>query len=124
MRVRAHLVILDYKMPRLDGFGACAQIRHLPGYGDTPIAMLTAFDNQDTRAAAERAGVTMVLAKPFKPVDLLRSIAVLLGSAPADGGRAPEPVGLVWKRRQEPPPLFGEPAELSEGRRVLNICRR
>ena len=123
MRVHARLVILDYKMPRLDGFGACAQIRHLPGYGDTPIAMLTAFDNQDTRAAAERAGVTMVLAKPFKPVDLLRSIAVLLGSAPADGGRAPEPVGLVWKRRQEPPPLFGEPAELSEGRRVLNICR-
>ena len=52
MRVNARLVILDYKMPRLDGFGACAQIRHLPGYADTPIAVLTAFDNKDTRAAA------------------------------------------------------------------------
>jgi DNA-binding response OmpR family regulator len=117
MRVHARLVILDYKMPRLDGFGACAQIRHLPGYGDTPIAMLTAFDNQDTRAAAERAGVTMVLAKPFKPVDLLRSIAVLLGSAPADGGRAPEPVGLVWtsitlcRLDQELEALLHAPAE-------------
>src|SRR6476619_3638451 len=70
MRVRAQLVILDYKMPKLDGFGACAQIRHLPGYADTPIAVLTAFDNEDTRTTAERAGVTTVMAKPFKPVDL------------------------------------------------------
>jgi two-component system chemotaxis response regulator CheY len=124
MRVHARLVILDYKMPRLDGFGACAQIRHLPGYADTPIAVLTAFDNLDTRAAAERAGVTAFMAKPFKPVDLLRSIAALLGSASAGVGTAPEPAALVWKRRQEPPPLFGEPAEFSEGRRVLNICRR
>jgi len=91
MRVNAQLVILDYKMPRLDGFGACAQIRHLPGYAATPIAVLTAFDNEDARAAASRAGVTAFLAKD---------------------------------RLREPPPLFGEPAELSEGRRVLNICRR
>jgi two-component system, chemotaxis family, chemotaxis protein CheY len=124
MRVHAQLIILDYKMPRLDGFGACAQIRHLPGYSDTPIAVLTAFDNEDTRAAAKRAGVTTVIAKPFKPVDLLRAIAGLLGSAPADGGTTPKPFARIWKRLQEPPPLFGEPAELSEGRRVLNICRR
>jgi CheY-like chemotaxis protein len=124
MRVRAGLVILDYKMPRLDGFGACTQIRHLPGYAETPIAVLTAFDNEDTREAAERAGVTTVLAKPFRPVDLLRSIAALLGSAPADGVTVPRPVARVWERLHEPAPLFGEPAELSEGRRVLNICRR
>ena len=91
MRVRAQLVILDYKMPRLDGFGACAQIRHLPGYADTPIAILTAFDNEDTRAAAERAGVTAVMAKPFKPVDLLRTIAAMLGPAATDGATAPKP---------------------------------
>ena len=79
-------------MPRLDGFGACAQIRHLPGYSDTPIAVLTAFDNEDTRAAAERAGVTTVMAKPFKPVDLLRAIADLLGPEAADGATAPKPI--------------------------------
>jgi CheY-like chemotaxis protein len=124
MRVRARLVILDYKMPRLDGFGACAQIRHLPGYADTPIAVLTAFDNKDTRAAAKQAGVTTVMAKPFKPVDLLRAIADLLGPEAADGATAPKPFVRVWDRLREPPPLFGEPAELSEGRRVLNICRR
>ncbi len=124
MRVRAQLVILDYKMPKLDGFGACAQIRHLPGYADTPIAVLTAFDNEDTRTTAERAGVTTVMAKPFKPVDLVRTIAAMMGPAPTDVAATPKPFVRLWERLREPPPLFGEPAELSEGRRILNICRR
>jgi two-component system, chemotaxis family, chemotaxis protein CheY len=125
MRTRACLVVLDYKMPRLDGISACAEIRRLPDYAATPIIILTAFDDEETRAAARQAGVTAVLAKPFKPVDLLRVISDLLGASPAARGEAgPEPVTLVWKRRQEPPPLFGEPVELSQGRRVLNICRR
>jgi two-component system chemotaxis response regulator CheY len=124
MRTRACLVMLDYKMPRLDGISACAEIRRLPDYAATPIIILTAFDDEETRAAARQAGVTAVLAKPFKPVDLLRVISDLLGCSPGQGEAGPEPFTLVWKRRQEPPPLFGEPVELSKGRRVLNICRR
>jgi two-component system, chemotaxis family, chemotaxis protein CheY len=123
-RTRACLVILDYKMPRLDGISACTEIRHLPDYSDIPILILTAFDDEETRTAARQAGVTAFLAKPFKSVDLLRVVADLLEPSPADGGTAPEPVTLVWKRRPEPSPLFGEPVELSKGRRVLGICRR
>ena len=126
-RMRAGLVILDYRMPKLDGIGACSEIRRLPGYADVPIVMLTAFDNDGTRDAAQQAGVTLVFAKPFKPVDLLRAIAKLLGTAPTDAAGVPgfsEPPTLVWKRRTEPTPLFGEPVALAEGRRVLNICRR
>jgi CheY-like chemotaxis protein len=41
MRTNARLVILDYKMPKLDGFAACMQIRRLPGYTDVPIVVLT-----------------------------------------------------------------------------------
>jgi CheY-like chemotaxis protein len=123
-RTRVRLVILDYRMPRLDGFAACAQIRRLPGYADVPIAILTAFGDVATRAAAEHAGATAFITKPFTPIDLMRGIAVLLGSAPADGGMATGPAAFVWKRQLEPSPLYGEPSELSEGRRVLNICRR
>jgi CheY-like chemotaxis protein len=126
-RTNAQLVILDYKMPKLDGFAACAQIRRLPGYANVPIAILTAFDDEATRAAARQAGVTAFFAKPFRTVDLLRGIAQLLDASPTDdsaASAAAEPVADVWKRQLEPMPLFGEPTELSEGRRVLNICRR
>ena len=124
-RTLARLVILDVKMPKLDGFAACSQIRRLAGYTDVPIAMLTAFDGEEARTAARRSGATAFFAKPFKPVELLRGIALLVGALPADGGMVSgqvEPV--IWKRYEEPAPLYGESAELSEGRRVLNICRR
>jgi CheY-like chemotaxis protein len=126
-RTVARLVILDFRMDKLDGLAACSQIRRLPGYADVPIAILSAFGDKGTRAAAQRAGATTFFAKPFTTGDLLRGIALLLGSPPSDGDRAsgaPEPVAVVWKRRQEPTPLYGEPEELSEGRRLLSICRR
>ena len=127
MRTSARLVILDYKMPKLDGFAACMQIRRLPGYANVPIVILTAFNDDDTRQAAQRAGATMFLAKPFTAVDLLRAIAMLLGDRQHDGSSATAmgaTAAFVWERRQDPPPLYGEPTELSEGRRILKICRR
>jgi CheY-like chemotaxis protein len=126
-RTIARLVILDFRMAKLDGVAACAQIRQLAGYADVPIAILSAFGDKGTRAAAQRAGATAFFAKPFTTGDLLRDIALLLSSPPADGGALAdpaEPMALVWKRQQEPTPLYGEPEELSEGRRLLNICRR
>jgi CheY-like chemotaxis protein len=123
MRTSARLVILDYKMPKLDGISACVELRRLPGYADTPILILTAFDDNDTRAAAQSAGVTALLGKPFKPVDLLGAVNDLSGATTTDR-TVPEPSAVVWERHQEPRPLFGEPARLAEGRRVLNICRR
>jgi two-component system, chemotaxis family, chemotaxis protein CheY len=120
-RTLACLVILDLRMPRLDGFAACAGIRRLRDYAAVPIAILSAFATEPSRAAAQRAGATTFLAKPFTPMDLLRMVTALLGDTP------PVPNGAavrVWGRRLEPAPLFGEPVELSNGRRVLNICRR
>ena len=113
-------------MPRLDGFAASAQIRRLPGYADVPIVILTAFDNAEAHAAAQKAGATAFFAKPFTSLDLLRGITTLVGTASADCPTVSvcaEPPALVWRRRQEPPPLYGEPAALSEGRRLLKICR-
>ena len=124
MRTHARLIILDYKMPRLDGCTTCAHIRALDGYANVPILILTAFDEAAIRDRGERAGATAFLAKPFTAIDLLRMIAQLVGPSPQKGpaGLA-EPTAVVWNRRQEPAPLFGEPVELSEGRRVLGICR-
>jgi DNA-binding response OmpR family regulator len=127
MRTQARLVILDFKMPRLDGFAACARMRSLPGYADVPIVILTAFGDDATREAARDAGATAFIAKPFRPIDLLRAIANLVEPTRREGGSPAavnEPLAIIWKRRDEPAPLYGDPVELSEGRRILNICRR
>jgi CheY-like chemotaxis protein len=126
-RTPARLVILDYKMPKLDGFAATAQIRRLPGYADVPIVILTAFNDSTTHAVAKKVGATAFLAKPFTSVDLLRGIVPLLDTGSVDRTTPSvhvEPSMYVWRRRSDPPPLYGEPAALAEGRRLLTICRR
>jgi CheY-like chemotaxis protein len=74
-RMQAALIILDVRMPKLDGLLACKEIRELPGYADTPIVMLTFDDSQASQTAASRAGATMFLAKPFGSAALMLALS-------------------------------------------------
>jgi two-component system alkaline phosphatase synthesis response regulator PhoP len=77
-KMQASLVILDIKMPKLDGLLACAQIRKLPGYTETPIVMLTSDDTERSQTAASRAGATMFLVKPFTTAGLTLALSRFL----------------------------------------------
>lgn len=136
-RVVARLVILDLRMPRMNGLRACEEIHRLPNYARVPIAVLTSLLSRDATQAAHRVGATVVFHKPIKPMTLLRGLAPFLGGRstagpePSDyatnGGASADfdlPVGQVWHRVQEPPPTFDEPEELSRGRKMLEIYRR
>ena len=71
------LVILDWKMPDLDGISAARQIRAEVG-PDVPVIVLTAYDWSEIESAAREAGVTAFLAKPFyrsKMCCLLRELS-------------------------------------------------
>ena len=65
----ARLIVLDAGRLGLGAFLACARIRRFPGYARRTI-VLTAKDVSDrTRAASEKAGATMLLAKPYSVSD-------------------------------------------------------
>ena len=136
-RVVAQLVILDLRMPRMNGLRACEVIRQLPNYGTVPIAILTSMLTHDAAEAARRAGATAIFHKPIKPATLLRGLAPFLGEAPIPGRPLPAaamtgqvsadldlPVGQVWQRVHAPPPVFDEQEELSRGRKMLEVYRR
>ena len=118
-RTVARLVILDKKMPNMDGIQACEEMRRFPGYADVPIVVLTVYDDETTRAAALQAGATTFVAKPFRPDELMQVLAPLLGIKAADKSNS-----FIWKRRIETPPVDDDAPELSAGRRVLEIYRR
>ena len=74
------LVLLDLRMPRMDGIEACAQIRALPRHETVPIVVLTVFDGDVPKQKALRAGATAFLAKPFSRAQLLRTIDPLMAA--------------------------------------------
>jgi CheY-like chemotaxis protein len=73
------IIFLDVNMPRLDGIGAAAQLRALPGAEATTIVMLTAAGPERERAARD-AGADLFLTKPFSPLDLLRLVDEIGGA--------------------------------------------
>jgi two-component system, sensor histidine kinase and response regulator len=71
-------VLLDVRMPGLDGFAVCKAIRALKGGEDVPVVFLTAQRDLDTFDAALRAGGDDFLAKPIRPTELLLRVQAAL----------------------------------------------
>src|SRR3954469_22948138 len=69
--LRPDLVILDIKMPVLDGLSAAEQI---VSERIAPVVILTAFSQRDLVERAREAGVMAYLVKPFQKKDLLPTI--------------------------------------------------
>lgn len=65
------LVILDVKMPKLDGIEAAGQIT---GERIAPVVMLTAFSQRDLVERAREAGTMAYLVKPFAKRDVVPAI--------------------------------------------------
>ena len=73
-RHRPDVVLMDLRMPRLDGLAATAAIRALPG--SPSVIVLTTFDSDDEVFRALEAGAAGFLLKDTPPADLLRAIRV------------------------------------------------
>lgn len=69
--LRPDLVILDVKMPKLDGIEAAAKIT---GDRIAPVVILTAFSQRDLVERAREAGTMAYLVKPFAKRDLVPAI--------------------------------------------------
>jgi two-component system sensor histidine kinase/response regulator len=71
-------VLLDVRMPGMDGFEVCRRIRALPGGDHTPIVFLTALRDVDTFDSALRAGGDDFLTKPVRPTELVVRVQAAL----------------------------------------------
>jgi DNA-binding NarL/FixJ family response regulator len=69
-RVRPDVILMDVRMPRLDGVEAC---RRLVG-GGAKVVVLTTFDLDEHLFAAVRAGASGFLLKASRPEDLVSAI--------------------------------------------------
>jgi DNA-binding response OmpR family regulator len=69
----AHLVVIDVRL-QMDAYEACARIRRRQGYAVRPIVLTANDESPRVRAAAHKAGATVLLPKPYSVADLVRVV--------------------------------------------------
>lgn len=75
-RLRPDVIVMDVRMPVMDGALATQRIRELQG---PPVLILTTFDDDETLARALRAGAAGFLLKSAPGEDILRAIHTVSG---------------------------------------------
>jgi len=78
------LILLDAKMPGMDGFECCREIRKFPEGKHIPILMVTGLDDQESVNHAFEAGATDYVTKPVQYSVLMGRMSHLMQSAQAE----------------------------------------
>ncbi|XXX76373.1 ATP-binding protein [Sorangium sp. So ce134] len=92
-----HLVLLDLRMPLLDGYEAATRIKASPRGQGTIVVAMTASAFEQNRALAAEAGCDDFLSKPFRDADIFDLLTKHLGArfeveeGPAERRPAPGP---------------------------------
>ena len=73
---RPDLVVLDLRMPVLDGYATLARLRADPATAAIPVVIATAADDQRSRSLAE--GAAAFITKPIDARQLLREVSLAL----------------------------------------------
>ena len=73
-KVRYDIVLIDHKMPIMDGLTLLKNLRECPGYETTPLLFMTTDDAREIEERAVRQGATLVLGKPLDKPQLLNEL--------------------------------------------------
>jgi len=76
---KPHVVLMDIRMPEMDGLEATRQIVQDPALKATRVVVLTTFDEDEQIAEAIQAGAAGYLLKDITPEDLRRAVQIVAG---------------------------------------------
>lgn len=68
------IVLMDVRMPGMDGFAACERLKQLPGHASTPVVMLTGMEDQESICRATQVGAIDYVTKPLSATVLAKRV--------------------------------------------------
>ncbi len=72
--IKPDLITLDLMMPELNGFELCELLHNNPKFSGTPIVIISAKDDPESKERAFAAGAKDYITKPFEIDDFLEKI--------------------------------------------------
>ncbi|MGP3945391.1 response regulator transcription factor [Streptomyces sp. 6N106] len=113
------VVLMDIRMPVLDGLAATRRITEDPALGEVKVVMLTTFELDEYVFEAIRSGASGFLVKDTEPAELLRAVrAVVGGDALLSPGVTRRLIAEFAARSREPAPAAAL-AELTDREREV-----
>ena len=92
---RPAVILVDFVMPKMNGFQVCKTLKDDPSFKDTPIILVTSKGDKVGSKFVNVLGITEYFTKPFQPEELLAKIRAVIDSPKAEP--APLPVRLEGK---------------------------
>ena len=94
-------IVLDIRMPGMDGLTVLARLREEEGTRDIPVVVLSANVVETVKCKALDLGAKFFLQKPYDPKSLVQAIQTAISSSASDRGETseerPDPPGNVKK---------------------------
>ena len=78
-QVHPDLIILDIKMPRMNGYEACRRLKEIPELRDVPVIFLSAKGQRQEIEEGLNIGAADYILKPFAPEELIAKVRKVLG---------------------------------------------
>jgi DNA-binding NarL/FixJ family response regulator len=113
------VVLMDIRMPGLDGLAATQRIAAHRECGDVRIVILTTFELDEYVFEAIRAGAAGFLVKDTKPADLIGAIRVVAGGDALLSPSVTRRLIAEFATRAKQPPRSDELDELTEREREV-----
>ena len=120
---RPDLIVMDLRMPGMNGFDAAAAIRALPGMQGVSLVAASASSADLARAQADPQTFAVCLRKPFQTTDLLDAIERMLGLVWRYGepDTAVEDADLGTQTVMPPPPVLDNLLELARLGKLVRV---
>lgn len=92
---RPAVILVDFVMPKMNGFQVCKTLKDDPSFKDTPIILVTSKGDKVGSKFVNVLGITEYFTKPFQPEELLAKIRAVIDSPKAEPAPLPvrEPYG-------------------------------
>jgi CheY-like chemotaxis protein len=95
---RPEVILVDFVMPKMNGFQVCKTLKEDPDFKDTPIILVTSKGDKVGSKFVDVLGITEYFTKPFQPEELLAKIREVIDRKK----QAPSPPHREQRREVRP----------------------